>query len=195
MVPGWGPSADPMLQARMFAYPDAARYRLGVNYQQLPTNRSRAPVFNPVERDGHMNLSDNCGDTLPYVGGFLPPAVVSAQGAGRQPPASAADSRPVQPKQAAPAQTNTLHDQWVGQVVAFSSTVTDEDWVQPWALWQTIKKEGGAENFCNNVASTLAPVVDDRLREEVVRCFSRVDPECGHGVHLATEKLRKEMGL
>jgi catalase len=38
MVPGIEPSADPMLQARMFAYLDAQRYRLGVNYQFLPTN-------------------------------------------------------------------------------------------------------------------------------------------------------------
>src|SRR5258708_1824268 len=38
-VPRIAPTADPMLQARMFAYPDAARYRLGVNYQQLPCNR------------------------------------------------------------------------------------------------------------------------------------------------------------
>jgi catalase len=28
MVPGIGPSADIMLQARMFSYPDAARYRM-----------------------------------------------------------------------------------------------------------------------------------------------------------------------
>ena len=36
MVEGFEPSADPVLQARLFSYPDAHRYRLGVNYQQVP---------------------------------------------------------------------------------------------------------------------------------------------------------------
>lgn len=35
LVPGFEPSADPVLQARLFSYPDAHRYRLGVNYQQV----------------------------------------------------------------------------------------------------------------------------------------------------------------
>jgi catalase len=30
-----------MLQARMFAYPDAQRYRLGVNYPFLPDERAQ----------------------------------------------------------------------------------------------------------------------------------------------------------
>ena len=32
---------DPVLQSRLFPYPDTHRYRLGVNYQQLPVN---API-------------------------------------------------------------------------------------------------------------------------------------------------------
>jgi catalase len=32
-VPGIGPRPDKMLQARLFAYADAHRYRLGVNYE------------------------------------------------------------------------------------------------------------------------------------------------------------------
>ncbi|GAD98054.1 catalase, putative, partial [Paecilomyces variotii No. 5] len=67
MVPGWAPSADPMLQARMFAYPDAARYRLGVNYQHLPTNHARVPIYCPFQRDGFMNFTDNYGDDPNYV--------------------------------------------------------------------------------------------------------------------------------
>ncbi|KAJ5378401.1 hypothetical protein N7509_011520, partial [Penicillium cosmopolitanum] len=45
MVPGIATSADPVLQARLFAYPDAARYHLGVNYQQLPTNAAKAQFY------------------------------------------------------------------------------------------------------------------------------------------------------
>ena len=41
-VPGIGPSPDKMLQARLFAYPDAHRYRLGANYNTLAVNRPRS---------------------------------------------------------------------------------------------------------------------------------------------------------
>lgn len=39
LVPGVEPSADPMLQARLFSYSDTHRHRLGVNYQQIPVNK------------------------------------------------------------------------------------------------------------------------------------------------------------
>ncbi|KAK7413961.1 catalase A [Neonectria punicea] len=67
MVPGIAPSADPILQARMFAYPDAARYRLGVNYQHLPCNRPVCPVYSPYQRDGLMNATENYGSDPNYV--------------------------------------------------------------------------------------------------------------------------------
>ncbi len=39
IVPGMGFSPDKMLQARLISYPDAHRYRLGVNYDSLPVNK------------------------------------------------------------------------------------------------------------------------------------------------------------
>lgn len=53
-VPGIGPSPDKMLQARLFAYPDAHRYRLGTNYNSLDVNRPQAGVVNTYQRDGQM---------------------------------------------------------------------------------------------------------------------------------------------
>lgn len=46
-------TADPVLQSRLFSYPDTHRHRLGVNYQQLPVNAPLAPVAN-FQRDGSM---------------------------------------------------------------------------------------------------------------------------------------------
>ncbi|KAH7626030.1 catalase-like domain-containing protein [Sordaria sp. MPI-SDFR-AT-0083] len=66
MVPGIGPSADPMLQARMFSYPDAAHYRVGPNYQQLPCNRA-LHVYSPYQRDGPMRVDGNYGGDPDYV--------------------------------------------------------------------------------------------------------------------------------
>ena len=40
-VPGIGPSPDRMLQARLFAYGDAHRYRLGINHTRLAVNEPK----------------------------------------------------------------------------------------------------------------------------------------------------------
>ena len=44
VVPGIGFSPDKMLQARVFSYADAHRYRLGTHYEMLPVNRPVCPV-------------------------------------------------------------------------------------------------------------------------------------------------------
>jgi len=53
LVPGIGASPDKMLQARLIAYADAHRYRLGVNVNQLPVNAPRCPVHH-YQRDGAL---------------------------------------------------------------------------------------------------------------------------------------------
>jgi catalase len=54
-INGIAASNDKMLQARLFSYPDAQRYRLGINNQLLPVNAPRV-VYYPPEVDGHMNF-------------------------------------------------------------------------------------------------------------------------------------------
>ena len=66
IVPGIGFSPDKMLQGRLFSYGDAQRYRLGVNYHQIPVNRSRCPFLNMFHRDGQMRVDGNYGSTLGY---------------------------------------------------------------------------------------------------------------------------------
>ena len=52
LVPGIDFTPDPLLQGRLFAYPDAQVARLGgPNYRELPVNRPLAPVHN-YQRDG-----------------------------------------------------------------------------------------------------------------------------------------------
>ncbi|MBV8886108.1 MAG: catalase [Chroococcidiopsidaceae cyanobacterium CP_BM_RX_35] len=65
VVPGISFSPDKMLQARILSYPDAHRYRLGVNYQQLPVNQPRCPVMH-YQRDGFMALGNNGGNAPNY---------------------------------------------------------------------------------------------------------------------------------
>ncbi|ODN02755.1 Catalase [Orchesella cincta] len=66
MVPGIEPSPDRLLIGRMFAYGDAQRYRLGVNYAQLAVNR---PIMQQVKnyvRDGFMRENPNGGGSPNY---------------------------------------------------------------------------------------------------------------------------------
>ena len=65
LVPGIGASPDRMLQARLFNYADAQRYRLGGNHQQIPVNKPRCPVHSN-HRDGVGRVDGNYGSQLHY---------------------------------------------------------------------------------------------------------------------------------
>ncbi|KAI5460127.1 catalase-like domain-containing protein [Mariannaea sp. PMI_226] len=156
MVPGIDMTPDPMLQARMFAYPDAQRYRLGVNYTQLPSNRSRAPVYAPYERDG-ITVSRNYGGDPNYVRSTLSPGV--------------------------PARTmNQI--QHLERVAATATLglnelpVTDEDYDQPRELWRRVFDEHEKTEWVSTTVETLKDVPAP-LREAVVAMFSKVDRRIG----------------
>lgn len=55
VVPGISWSPDKMLQARIFSYADAHRYRLGTHYESLPVNAPKCP-FHHYHKDGSMNF-------------------------------------------------------------------------------------------------------------------------------------------
>ncbi|MBR8832566.1 MAG: catalase [Stigonema ocellatum SAG 48.90 = DSM 106950] len=81
VVPGVSFSPDKVLQARLMSYPDAQRYRLGGNYQQLPVNQPKCPVMHH-QRDGFMALGNNGGSVPNYEPN-------SAEGTPKQNPAYA----------------------------------------------------------------------------------------------------------
>lgn len=65
LVPGIGLSPDKMLQGRLFSYADAQRYRLGVNYHQIPVNAPKSEK-NAYHRDGLMRVDGNYGARTHY---------------------------------------------------------------------------------------------------------------------------------
>ena len=65
LPPGMGASPDKMLQARLLSYPDAHRYRIGVNYAALPVNKPRSPVHT-YHRDGQTRFDGNSGGAPNY---------------------------------------------------------------------------------------------------------------------------------
>ncbi|QNL51328.1 catalase [Olivibacter sp. SDN3] len=65
VIDGISYSPDKMLQGRILSYPDAHRYRLGVNYEQIPVNRCPFMVSN-YQRDGYMRVDGNSGSAPNY---------------------------------------------------------------------------------------------------------------------------------
>jgi catalase len=65
VVPGISFSPDKMLQARLFSYGDAQRYRLGVNFNHIPVNAPKCPSHS-YHRDGAMRTDGNLGRTPTY---------------------------------------------------------------------------------------------------------------------------------
>lgn len=149
---------NPVLQARLFAYPDAARYRLGVNYQQLPTNAAKVPVYCPFERDGKMRFDGNYGSDPNYVNSSLQPTKFYPEVKGVSPQSLA---------------LHTEHEKWVGEVTSYTSHITDDDFVQPAALWDVIGREPGhQERVVENLAGSIREVKSPNLRNEVYGLFT-----------------------
>ena len=65
VVPGIEPSADKLLQGRLFSYADTQRHRLGPNYLQIPVNRPIVDVNNN-QRDGFMQTGTGFSGTVNY---------------------------------------------------------------------------------------------------------------------------------
>jgi len=65
LVPGIEPSADKLLQGRIFAYADTQRYRLGPNYLDLPVNKPKTHVNNN-QIDGPMQYEIYDKGTVNY---------------------------------------------------------------------------------------------------------------------------------
>ena len=65
LPPGLGASPCKMLQARLQAYPDAQRYRVGVNHAALDINKPRCPVHT-YHRDGQTRFDSNGGAAPVY---------------------------------------------------------------------------------------------------------------------------------
>jgi len=161
MVPGVEPSADPVLQARLFSYPDTHRHRLGVNYQQIPVN-CPLRAFNPYQRDGAMNVNGNYGANPNYPSSFRPLKYL-------------------------PVKASQEHEKWAGSVVTAQIPVTDEDFVQPNALWHVLGRQPGQqENFVHNVAVHLCNA-NERVRKQTYGMFRRINPDLGARIEKATE--------
>ena len=163
MVPGIEPSADPVLQSRLFSYPDAHRHRVGVNYQQLPVNSTRAAhrVAN-FQRDGNMAFY-NQGSRPNYLSSIEP---ISFR------------NRSVD--------LDKVHGEFTGNAVTFLSEIRPEDFNAPRALWEKVWDEGAKQRFVNNVSGHMTKCRYPEIIKREIAIFREVSPDMAARVEKAT---------
>ena len=213
MVKGIEPSPDPMLQARMFAYPDAARYRLGINYQFLPTNAASSEVYCPTERDGFMNFTKNYGGDPNYVGSKIKPTNFFA--AEQRELKDAANKVVAKPT----SKEVDRYDQTPAGAVpeSFASAASEKDFTQATSLWRLMRNQDGAQKrFVDNVSAHVSGCEKTWLRDEVygtsrlnygkdsgfcsddklsTAMFAHVDEDLGESIKTTTEDKIKNKHL
>ncbi|MGA2326904.1 MAG: catalase [Bryobacteraceae bacterium] len=155
VVPGMGFSPDKMLQARILSYPDAHRYRLGVNYDLLPINRPKCPVH-VYHRDGAMRFDEN--------GGAGPNYEPNSFGG------------PVED----PSYKDPAWD--LGETVAarYDHRAGNDDYTQAGDLFRLLKTEEQQRLIHNLVASMKSVPKEIQLRQ--LEHFFKADPKYGQGV-------------
>ncbi|KAK8869468.1 hypothetical protein IAR55_000032 [Kwoniella newhampshirensis] len=165
MVPGIEPSADPVLQSRLFSYPDAHRHRIGANYQQLPVNAPVCPfAMANFQRDGQMAY---------YNQGSRPNYLSSIE--------------PIQFKERA-YDLNKVHGKFVGKAVSFLSEIRPEDFNAPRALWQKVFSEESKQRFVETVSGHMGNCTEPEIIKRQIAIFREVSPDLG-------ERIEKAMGV
>ena len=156
VVPGISFSPCKMLQARIFAYADAHRYRLGVNYEHLPINRPHAAEVKNYQRDGRMRFDGNAGASVNYEpNSFHGP---EADPAFKEPPLKISGDA-------------DWYDQKRG---------VDADYVQPGNLYRLMPADE-QKRLIENIVGSLKNVPKN-IQEIMVVHFTKADPGYGEGV-------------
>jgi catalase len=160
VVPGIGFSPDKMLQARVFAYADAHRYRLGTHYEALPVNAPRCPVHH-YHKDGAMRFTPNNANPDAYYepNSFGGPAQKADY---REPPLRIS-----------------------GNADRFDHREGNDDYGQPRALFRLMTRDQQQRLFANIAASMQG--VPAAIAARQLALFDKVDPAYGAGVRAALE--------
>jgi catalase len=155
VVPGVSWSPDKMLQARIFAYADTHRYRLGTHYEALPVNRPRCPVHN-YHKDGPMRFFEPAtnSDAFYEPNSFDGPVE---------------DHRFVEP----PLPLS-------GNADRYNHRDGNDDYRQVGDLFRLIGKEAQTRLF-NNTAEAMQGVPEEIQRRWIVHC-TKADPDYGRGI-------------
>lgn len=155
LVPGIGVSPDKMLLARIFAYADAHRARMGVNYKQIPVNAPKVPVHS-YSKDGAMR-TNNVSDPV-----YAP----NSKGG----PAADPERFPYTEKWSAD-----------GEFVraAYTLREEDDDWGQAGTLVRDVMDDAARDRLVANVVGHLQDGVSQPILERAFVYWRHIDQSIG----------------
>ncbi len=166
IVPGIGFSPDKMLQARIFAYADAHRYRVGTHYEMLPVNRPVNAV-NHYHRDGSMRA-----DRPAMRDAFYEPNTMGG---------------PVQQDDFAEPPLRIS-----GDATRYDHRVGNDDYTQPGNLFRLFTAEQRAR-LCSNIAAAMQTVPAEIVERQLAH-FGKCDPAYEAGIREALRKVHVAPG-
>ena len=161
VVPGISFSPDKMLQARLFSYGDAQRYRLGVNHQQIPVNAPKCPFHN-YHRDGTMRVDGNNGATI----GYEP----NSKGQWQQQPDFSEPPLAIS-----------------GAAAHWDHRVDEDYYSQPGKLFRLMTSEQQQQLF-ENTARSIGGASKEIQQRHIMHC-TQADPAYGQGVAAALQRF------
>ncbi len=174
VVPGIGLSPDRMLQARVFAYADAHRYRIGPNYSQLPVNRPLTQV-NTYEHEGPMQYFFN----PPQEPVYFPNR--HAKGGGYQDGEEndrsfSSSARAVDLYLAPAGQTNEALRE-----ASYARHREDDDYGQAKDLYHRVFDEGARGRVARAIADSMAGVSEE-TEQRIYAYWAHISPELAERV-------------
>ena len=157
VVSGISFSPDKMLQARIFSYPDAHRYRVGTHYEMLPVNRPIVEV-NTYHADGSMNY-----EIKEPTDAYYEPNSFNG---------------PIEDKSfAEPAfETGDVADR-------YNHRIGNDDFSQPRALFE-LMSANQKEQLFSNIAAAM-DIVPRNIIDRQIALFEQVHPDYAAGVKKA----------
>ncbi|MFD4421215.1 catalase [Agromyces sp. NPDC058484] len=164
-VPGIEISPDKMLMARVFSYPDAQRYRVGTNYNQLPVNAPHAASVHNYSQDGAARHHFNAPTAPVYApnsfGGPAASAALAAEGGWE------ADGELVR--------------------TAYTLRADDDDFGQAGTLYREVYSAEAKARLLATLTGQGDAITVDAIRERFFQYWTNVDAGLGAA-------LRSEVG-
>ncbi|MCO6394979.1 MULTISPECIES: catalase [Corynebacterium] len=169
LVPGIGLSPDRMLQARVFAYADQQRYRIGANYKDLPVNRPINEVNTYAERgsmayffneENEPNYSPN---SYEKGAGYLDDGETSASGQDL----GLAENLYINPD---PEGTDLVR-------AAYVKHAEDDDFGQAGTLYRDVFDDAAKERFVHNITNKMMAITNKEIEERVYEYWGKVDAD------------------
>ncbi|MHA6267749.1 catalase [Aliiroseovarius sp. CAU 1755] len=163
-VPGIGHSPDKMLQARVFSYADAHRYRLGTHYEALPVNAPRCPMHH-YHKDGQMNFM---GPKTGHPDAYYEPNMY--EDAAREDPTTLEPPLRIS-----------------GDAARYDHREGNDDYSQARALHDLMNSDEQARLYSNTAAAMDG--VPDEVIDRVLVHYDKISQAYGDGIRAARKAL------